>query len=334
MRSDDRARQAQEALKPHSDAFRAALSTALERVRTQLVSQSATANERVNRIVGELGPFAAGRIDAARFTTFALEDRAVDPTALRALDLVATTLRELSARGDGLFRTEVPEGGDVVQRIEDALGEIGRAFGAARVVELARVGGYRPTEHRRLLVALPFGEWTAGERRMAPPLVVTLCGADLDTPALARLLDGSARIVLVVRDNAAPAPCARLVGFGAYVAQAASLAVAEQALQGLVASAGPGLVALLPEGSAEFVYDPARPAAQRLSITSQPDKAPKKGIGVWSPAQLAAELDALRALAAAPQPAGADGAPAAPAPPTAADPADKLAAWLLSQVSV
>jgi hypothetical protein len=335
MPSEERVRMAHEALQAHAESFRGALSEALERVRTQLVAQSATASVRSQRLAMELGPFAAGRIDPARFTAFALEDRPADPTSLRALDLVAAALRELLARGDRLLRVDVPADAVAAERLEEALAEVGRAFGAARVAELARVGAYRATEHRRLLVGFPFDEWSPGERRMAPPLLVELDGRDLDAPALARFLDGRVRLVLAVRGEAPPAPLSRLLGAGVLVAQAASPERAGAALAALAAAELPGVVALMPDGAAEFLFDPARPAAERLAVWSAPERAPKQRIGPWSGPQMAAELAALWEQAELRSRAAVAGAPAGnghAAAEAAADPADMLAAWLLAQV--
>jgi hypothetical protein len=111
-----------------------------------------------------------------------------------------------------------------------------------------------------------------------------------------------------------------------------------QGLDRLAAWDGPGIAALVPESAARFVHDPAAGGAhgKRLSITAVPEQVPRRAVGGLSAAQQTEELGLLRSLAVAD---ARDGAPAAAA--TAAEgggprpePADKLAAWLLSQVDL
>ena len=54
-------------------------------------------------------------------------------------------------------------GGDLYAAVDRALSDAGRAFGAARVFELARAGRYVAAEHDPMLAAFPFRSWSAAE---------------------------------------------------------------------------------------------------------------------------------------------------------------------------
>jgi hypothetical protein len=194
------------------------------------------------------------------------------------------------------------------------------------MVVLAREGRYRPAEHDQFLESLPFGQWSIDERRLAPPLVVSLAGADLRPSALAEYMDGDMKLVLVVDGPATPAPLIRLITPRTFVAQTAEV----DAVERLAAWDGPGVVALMPEGTAMFVHDPSEGEhlAERLSVTSQPDGSGLRRIGPFTVAQQRDELQQLSSLAAA----RASTAPAGDSAEAGAeDPVGKLAAWLLTQ---
>ncbi len=223
----------------------------------------------------------------------------------------------------------VKPGGDIRTVIATALEEIGRAFGAVRIFELTRSGSHHGNEHARSLGSFPFVKWSKGERRLAPPLVVTIDGADLRAERLAEFLDGSQKIVLVVRGASAPAPLVRLITPGTYVLQTNDAS----SLGAFGDFDGPGVAAILGDTAARFVHHPSRGAnlTERLTVSFLPPRDPRLTIGGLSGHQQAEELRQLRALTGVPaaeQPA-AD-ATQAPAPAPAA-PADKLAAWLLTQ---
>jgi hypothetical protein len=243
-------------------------------------------------------------------------------------------MTELAKRNHDLFFAHVPPGGDLRATVAKALEEIGRAFGAVRIFELTRSGSYGGNEHARSLGSFPFQKWSKGERRLAPPLVVAVDGADLRAEMLADFLDGVQKIVLVVRGPCAPAPLVRLITPGTFVIQTGDAT----GLDRLAAYAGPGIGALVPDGAARFTHDPARGAEiwNRLTIESAPAKEPRLSVGGRSGSQQAEELRQLMALAAAPSGAPSAGAatPVAAAPATPADPVDKLAAWLLSQANL
>jgi N-acetylglucosamine kinase-like BadF-type ATPase len=106
----------------------------------------------------------------------------------------------------------------------------------------------------------------------------------------------------------------------------------------LAAWNGPGIVGLMPAGSARFVHDPAGGASigARLTVTDLPALDHRKRAGPFTVAQQREELEQLAALQSA-----ATAAPAVPAIAAAAataaesaDPVDKLAAWLLRQTDL
>jgi hypothetical protein len=228
---------------------------------------------------------------------------------------------------------DVPAGGDLRAGVARALADLGRAFGAVRTFEVARSGGRRAGEAAAALDGFPYARWSRGERRAAPPLVVAVDGADLRAGVLAEFLDGAQKIVLVVRGPCAPAALVRLVTPGTFVLQSAD----GTGLDRFAEWGGPGIAALVPDTAARFAHDPAGGAAawQRLSVAHLPEGDPRISVGGASGAQQAEELRQLRMLAARPEaPPGAVAVPVAGAAPQAADPADKLAAWLLSQVDL
>jgi hypothetical protein len=179
---------------------------------------------------------------------------------------------------------------------------------------------------------LPFADWVKSERRLAPPLVVRLLAGDLRAGGLAEFLDGRQKIVLVVEGDPAPAPLARLITPRTFVAQTHD----GTGLDKLAAWDGPAIAAVVSESAASFVHDPAAGAAswQRIALGRLPEHAPRRTLGGLSPAQQVEELELLRTLATKPPAAAAPAAVAADAPAAAADPADRLAAWLLGKADL
>ncbi len=331
MPSEARVRQVLDAFKAPLGAFRSTLVTTADEVRAALRTRQSTWDGRVARVRAELGPLAVGRIDADRFATLVANHQEADPAALELLERALATLTELVARSEGLSVVEVPAGGSLYDAVGRVLAEIGRGFSVARAVHGVRAGRRRGGDEERSIGPLPFGGWTKAERRLVPPLVVAVQGSDLRAAALAEFLDGRQKIALVVEGECAPAALVRLVAPGTFVLQSADAS----GLDRLVAWDGPGIAALVPESAARFVHDPAAGAVswERLTITHVPDKVPRRTVGGLSATQQAEELELLRSLAA--RPAGAEAPAAAPAGIAAtAEPADKLAAWLLSRVDL
>jgi len=302
------------------------VATAADQVRTYLESHRAPANGRAQRVATELGAFAAGRIDADRFSALFAEEDVPDAETLARLEAAADVLSATATAAD--FTADVPTGGDLRDVVAGALAELGRAFGAARVVEFARAGRYDPATHDEFLSTFPARMWNRAEREIAPPLVVTVDGADLRTGGLSEFLDGGQKIVLVVRGAAPPAPLVRLITPGVFVLQTADAAD----LAKLAAFSGPGIAALVDENAARFVHDPiaGRTTEARLSLLGLPAQAPNKPVGRVTVFQQTQELEQLRALSAT-QAQAPDGEAAKPAMTM---PGDKLAAWLIRQANL
>ena len=277
--------------------FRSAALAAAVEVRALLETLDTGADARLERLRAELGPFAAGRIDPARFGALLSGGPGADPATRGHVEAALETLRTVAARIEEIVAVEVPPGGDLRRAAVDALAGAGRAFGAALAVQHARGGWYRSAEHDALLLAFPFAQWNRAERRLAPPLVIQVDGADLRAAALADLLDGAVKIVLLVRGPCAPAPLVRLVTPGTFVMQTADVAD----LARVAACDGPAVAALVPEGAARFVHDPAAAAAAaaRLTVSHLPADPPRRALGGLSAWQQAEELAQLVVLAGA-----------------------------------
>ncbi|RKY21219.1 MAG: hypothetical protein DRQ55_05160 [Planctomycetota bacterium] len=335
-----------------TEAFFASLASTIEQLRAMLPAGAAVDNDAADP--APLGNFALGRIDPARFASLVLRERALDPDASGAMERALATLSGLARQGEQLTSVKLAPGESLHAAVSAALAQVGRAFGAARVAALARSDQYEPARHDRDLERFPFARWNRAERRLAPPLLIELDGADLHAGALAEFLDGQMRFVFVLRGEASPAPLAGLVSPGVFVAQAADA----ESLERMFAWGGPGLAALVPEPCARFVHDPegGLQSFERLTLEHLPEQAPAGSVGGISRAQQSAQLRQLQdlaapvtpavsappapvaarpsapdAIAAAPRPATPDEIAAASAatPPTP-DPIDKLAAWLLA----
>ncbi|HEX8903364.1 MAG TPA: hypothetical protein VF771_00830 [Longimicrobiaceae bacterium] len=337
MPSDDLATRALAALKAPRAAFTAPVAAAVEEVRAYLAAHRPAFDGRAAENARlELGPFAAGRIDAARFGSLFTGSGPLDAVSLVRVEDALAVLTRVAAAGDGLFRVELEPGGDLRLAVAHALAYAGRAFAAAQVVARIRAGraGDVATTHE----GFPFRRWNRAERQIAPPLVVELDGADLHPAGLADFLDGAVKIVLVVRGAMAPAPLVRLITPGVYVAQADDAT----AVDALAAVPVPAVVALVPEGAARFVHDPAggETIGRRLRVDFIPETTELAAVGGVSPFQQHEELAWLLELAAAPAagPVSGDAAPAAgPGLTIGGAPeaeVEKLAAWLLREAGL
>ena len=320
MRSDTRVPSALEALQRPISAFRSHVASARERLRTQLAADGGA------RAGAELGSFGIARIDVARFAELR-RGVAVDALSRSRLERASAVLAEVAASSDELFVAEVPAGDSLRVVVARALARAGRAFGAAAVMDLVRAGRYEPERHDRMLDAYPFEWWSKAEREHAPPLIITVAGADLRAGCLAEYLDVGSHIVLVIQGASAPAPLVRLVTPHTLVLQARDATD----LACLTAFDGPAVAGLFEEEAALFSHDPRVGAApwQRLTIRHRPADAPKKSIGGVSPRQQREELLQLEALSA--KPALPDAPVEALVPSGTGDATERLTAWLLSE---
>lgn len=330
MPSDHRTR-AIEALEAPRQAFRAALVAAVEELTTLLAEQRAPAASRAGQEAVRLGAFAAGRIDVERFSSLVTATTLLEPHQVDVLEKALRILKGFAAQGDELFTLEVCRGTDLRDAVRDALAARGRAFNTAHQVEILRAG--RGVHVELEYGTMDFRSWTRRERMIAPPLVVEVNGADLQPAALAEYMDGAQKIVLLVDGRAAPAPLARLIAPSTFVMQTGDASD----LRRLGAFPGPGVAAVFKDakGVALFTHDPAagRRLAGRLQVTQMPDR-PKgrvAGISAQAQAEELAWLMELQALATSAVSAG--NAPADASAEPGVTPADKLAAWLLSQAT-
>ena len=326
MPSDPRLADAVRALAAPIERYRSAVATTLEEVRGYLAAHCSGTDGRAAQLTAEFGRFAEGRIDMNKLASVLGEEPSLDVEAIRLLERAVETLTTIAHADDSLFQLEVPPSGDVTSEVAFRLGQVGRAFAAARMATLAGRRQAAPTGDTAL-DAFGFSRWNTGERRLAPPLVVAVRGADLRAGGLADFLDGGLKIVLVVAGECAPAPLARLITPSTMVIQAETM----NAVERMASWPGPAVTALVPPSAARFVHDPAGGGEtwHRVTVQHMPDE-PRATVGGLSPAQQAEDLRQLTALSTAPRttpPADT----LAGAPPPAADPVDRLAAWLLQQ---
>jgi len=327
MPSESNLTRAIEAMAQPIAEFRGIIEGALAQAEAFLAEQGSDPGQRAQRAGGELGRFAAGRIDAARFATLFPAVPAVAPAAIAALHRAIATLQALRDRGDEAFVVHLAKGGRLGRAVDEALAEIGRAFGAVVLAEVVRGGRYLGEEHDRLLDPLEFRSWSKAARRYAPPLIVSLEGCDLHVGALSDYADGREKIVLVVRGAAPPAPLARCITAGTLVLQT----VDGSGLDRVATFDGPAIAAVVPEGSAVFLHDPAagREPWQRLTVRTLGEP-PRHGLGGMSAWQMAEDRTLLGDLGRTPFAIPVSGGSAAPAL-GAEDAVDRIASWLLSQ---
>lgn len=294
MPSDGRSKLALAALAAPMESFRSALSVTAEELR-KLLASSRFGDGAMARARAELGPFAVGKIDVELFSGLFKAADSLDAGSVEVVERALDTLHGLSMLEDESFLVEVETGGSLRDSVAHALARLGRAFGAARVAELSRMRTYSEAEHGAWLEAFPFERWSRAERETAPPLVVELDGSDLQAAALSEFLDGSEKIVLLVRGGAPPAALVRLVAPRTFVLQTADV----DELGRIASFAGPGVAALMPESAARFVHDPSRGADlwDRISVVELPKSRRCRRLGSLSAFQQLEELEQLEALA-------------------------------------
>lgn len=326
MPSDPRVALALAALKQPTSEFRAAVQGALAQSESFLAAQSSSPEARAEKAGRELGLFGERRLSPERFAALFSRATPLDGASREALERAVSTLRAVTMHGDSLFVAEVTPSRPLGATIDEALAAAGCAFGAIIVSELVRGGRYKAAEHERLLDGAEFRAWNKAERRFAPPLVVEVNGTDLHAGALLDFADGREKLVLVVRGAAPPAALVRCITPGTFVLQTVDGA----GLDLLARFEGPAIAALVPEGAAAFMHDPAKGAEpwQRLTVKHLPE-APKKAIGGTSVWQMGEDLKMLGDLARTPF--AVPGAPGSKAMPAmgAGDAVDRLATWLI-----
>lgn len=336
MPSEQRADLALAAVGASVDGFRSAVARAVDEVRGELERrrQPAEAGARTE----ELGALAARCMDPERFGALLGRESVLDPEATSRLEAAHEALAAMDAADDRTFVETVREGRSLYDTVETGLTRLGAAFGAARIAELAREGRHGEEVDAEQLAAFPPALWNRAERRLAPPLILETPGRALRAGALADFLDGAQKLVLVVEGDAPPAPLARLITPGVLVLQTED----PSGLERVAAFDGPAVAAVFPEGSgaARFVHDPAagQNLGERLVVEELPEAADLRPVGSISVFQQAEEVAQLAALA---RPAEGAVGPSTNGSGTAthgsgkeAEPADRLAAWLLRQANL
>lgn len=317
------------AMEPRLQAFRTAVAAARTVVsRYQVLGRGGAALETEWALM-ELGPFAVGRIDVDRFARLTAGSEAPGLDVVSAIERAGSVLSAF-ADGAALQSVRVDPGGDLHDVVKEALTRVGRVFGAARVIELARIGAYEEARHARLLEGMRYRTWNRAERALAPPVVVEVRGEDCFPAGLGEFLEGGACIVLVVSGPTSPAPLARLITPGTFVAQTTD----PGDLVRMAASGRPGIALLLDaerDEQAIFVHDPDAGGApwSRLEVRRLPPD--PEGDGGPRARPWIDEVRHLRSLAE--RPVGS-AEPVVPAEDATAAPADKLAAWLLAQADL
>lgn len=328
MPSDPRVTRAFELLAKPIEQYRTAVATTLEEVRGHLAAGRSDRQAHAARLQSQLGAFGAGRIDTTRLSTLLGNREALDVPSLQRLERASDTLRNIVSRGSDLLHLTILRGDDMGLCVSARLALIGRAFAAARIAAAAHNRAASGLDEAVALSTFPFAEWSASERKLAPPLVISVEGADLVAGGLAPFLDGMQKFLLIVDGPSAPAPLVRLITPGVLVIQGHDFPDFEV----MTAWTASAVAALVPETAVRFTHDPAAGSRpwQRLSVHMPPDGRIARIGGLTAPQQ-SEELRQLEGLAA-PPPAPVVAAPEAGA--STADPVDRLAAWLLQQAQV
>jgi hypothetical protein len=318
MPSEERKGIALDAIRPGIERFQAAVAKTAEEVRGLLAGTSDSEDDQT----AALGFFARGKVDMDRFSAFMPESGHIDEAAEAPTRAAQEVMDSLLARGDELFVLTVQQGEELASAVADRLAEIGRAFAAAHVVELAQRHEYSEEKHAGLLSCYPFAQWSRSERSLAPGLVIELPGEVLTPASIVPFLDRATKIVFVVEGDAPAAALSRVVSPGVFVQQETG----EAALEAFTAFDGTAVAALMPDKAVSFVHDPAagETTYERFVSLNFPKEVRKRAIGGISAAQQAEDYALLETLSVVPSPTGE----------AASDPAGKLSAWLLSQADL
>lgn len=318
MQFEEQKAVALQAVRSRIDQFHAALTVTSEQVRG-LLSGSADTEEDQSEA---LGHFAKGKVDMERFNSYAPKARHIDETAEAPVRAAQEVLKSLLAQGDDLFIINMDEGRGLGHSLSVRLASIGRAFAAARVVDLARNGAYKEDKHAATLERFPYAQWNSSERAMAPALVVNVSGEDFKPSSVVPLLDTNMKIIFNVSGDAPAAALSRVISPRVFVQQI----IGEPDLEAFSAYKGIAVAAFLPETAVGFVHDPSAGSTtyERFTSITFPKEVRKRPIGGISPAQQAEDYTLLESLSVPPEIAGE----------ATTDPAGKLSAWLLSQTNL
>ena len=318
MPSEERSAIALQAIRPRIEMFHSALTVTINQVRGLLAGSGNTTDDQS----AALGKFAQGKMDLDRFATFAPKSARIDTEAEAPVRAAQDVLKSLLAQGDDLFILKTEAGRGLGHQLSVRLAQIGCAFAAARVVDLAKNGAYKEEKHATTLTRFPYAVWNRSERALAPPLLVEVSGQDFKPSAIVPLLDTNMKIIFNVTGDAPAAALARVISPGVFVQQETG----DADLDAFAAFKGIAVAAYLPKTAVSFVHDPSSGSTvydHFVSLTF-PKEVRKRAIGGISPSQQAEDYTLLESLSVPPE----------LAPEAATDPAGKLSAWLLSQTNL
>lgn len=318
MQFEEKTACALNAVRSRIDQFHAALTITSEQVRGLLSGSTDTEADRSEA----LGFFAKGKVNMDRFNAFAPKAPRIEADAEAPVRAAYEVLKSLLAEGDDLFIINMDEGRGLGHTLSVRMASIGRAFAAARIVDLAKNGAYKEDKHAATLERFPYATWNSSERALAPALVVNVSGEDFKPSSVVPLLDTNMKILFNVRGDAPAAALSRVISPRVFVQQITG----EPDLKAFTAYNGIAVAAFLPETAVSFVHDPSAGSTtyERFTSISFPKEVRKRPIGGISPAQQAEDYTLLESLSVPPEIAG--DAPS--------DPAGKLSAWLLSQTNL
>ena len=318
MPSEERSALALQAIRPRIDMFHAALTVTINQVRGLLAGTSNTANDQS----ASLGKFAQGKMDLDRFATFTPKAPSIAPEVEAPVRAAEKVLKSLLEEGDDLFIVKIQDGRGLGHSLSVRLAHIGRAFAAARVIDLAKNDAYKEDKHADSLMRFPYAVWNSTERSLAPALLVEVSGQDFKPSAIVPLLDTNMKIVFSVSGDAPAAALSRAISPGVFVQQE----IGDASLEAFSAFKGIAVAAFLPSTAVSFVHDPSSGSTvydHFVSLTF-PKEVRKRSIGGISPAQQAEDYTLLESLSVPPELTAE----------AASDPAGKLSAWLLSQTNL
>ncbi|MGA9574933.1 MAG: hypothetical protein WBS20_13415 [Lysobacterales bacterium] len=318
MQFEEQQASALKAVRSRIDQFHAALSVTYDQVRGLL---SGTGDAEADRSEA-LGYFAKGKVNMERFDSFAPKARRIAAEAEEPVRAAQAILKGLLEEGDKLFVIDTIPGRGLGHQLSVRLAHIGRAFSAARVVDMARNGAYKEDKHAESLLRFPYATWNSSERALAPALVVNVSGSDFKPSSIVPLLDTNMKIIFVVSGDAPAAALARVISPRVFVQQITG----DADLKAFSAYKGIAVAAFLPDTAVSFVHDPSAGSTtyERFVSIVFPNEVRKRPIGGISPAQQAEDYTLLESLSVPPEIAGE----------AASDPAGKLSAWLLSQTNL
>ena len=168
MPSEERKALALEAVRPRIEQFHSSLTMTTNQVRGMLASSQNTDDDKKEA----LGQFAKGKVNMDRFNAFTQKAEGLKTSMEAPIRAAEQVLKSMLDEGDDLFTIRVQEGRGLGHSLSVRLASIGRAFAAARVVDLAKNGAYKEDKHAHTLEGFPYAHWNSSERALAPPLLV------------------------------------------------------------------------------------------------------------------------------------------------------------------